>query len=79
MYLFIFLGMDVLSAYMSVNYCSAWWIVRISDPLELQLQVVVSLHVGAGYQTSPLKEHLVTEPSLQPSPPMELLIKASNF
>ena len=39
--------------------------VKVSDPLQLDLQTVVSCHVGAG----PLEEQsvlLTTEPSLQP-------------
>lgn len=51
---------------------------RTSDPLEQKSQMGVSIHVGAGYQTRPLEEHsalLTTESSLQPPPPMELLIK----
>jgi hypothetical protein len=42
----------------------------VSDPLELELEVVVALHVGAGYQPGFLKEQgalLTTEPSLQVS------------
>ena len=41
---------------------------RISDPLEQESQMVVSLHVGAGHQTGSLEEHFVLltiESSLQ--------------
>ena len=47
--------------------CSAYGQKRASDPLELELWMVVSRHMGAGNQTQilPLSVLLTTEPSLQ--------------
>lgn len=43
--------MSVLPAFMFVHHVSVYLVpmeVRVSDPLELELQLVVSYHVGVG-------------------------------
>lgn len=69
--------MSALPAFMNVHHMPAWCSQnqkRASDPLELGLQAVVSLHMGSGNPT-PLEEQPVpstAEPSLQP--PTEFLV-----
>lgn len=58
--------MDVLPACMSVHHMRVWCRGgqrRVSDPLELELQTVVSHHVGVPLEEQPVL--LIAESSLQ--------------
>ena len=63
LYLFIFICMRVLptcmSAHRMLNWCPQRQ-ERVSEPLELELQMVVTSHVGAGnLNPGPLEEQTV--------------------
>lgn len=47
---FYFVSVGALPTYMSKHHASSWYLWRpeVLDPVELELQVVVSYHVGAG-------------------------------
>lgn len=63
---FYFMSMSILTRCMSVHHMHVWCLGRVPDPLELELWMIVSCHVGAENQSQVLcndKCFLTAEPS----------------